>query len=80
MERISVLLATGVFALGLAMATSAQERRSSTVEQRAREAKMAYRAFERANSELYREFPMCVSELVPADNTTASTPKAETNK
>ena len=33
---------------------------------------------QRANS--LRDFPMCVGELVPAENTTASTPKAETEE
>jgi hypothetical protein len=42
--------------------------------------KMNYEKYESAMNELVRDFPMCVGELVPADNTTASTPKAETKK
>ena len=49
-------------------------------ELRARRPKMDYLNFMRAESELYREFPMCVGELVPAENTTASVPKAEPKK
>jgi hypothetical protein len=45
-----------------------------------RKAKMDYRNFERAESELYWEFPVCVGDLVPAENKTASTPKAEPKK
>lgn len=41
--------------------------------------KMDYRAFERVESELFRDFPSCVGELVPAENT-ASTKKAEPQK
>jgi hypothetical protein len=41
--------------------------------------RMNFRAFDSARSELFREFPSCVGELVTAD-TTASTPKAETAK
>jgi hypothetical protein len=46
----------------------------------ARRRKMDYLSFERAESELFREFPMCVGELVPAEKTTASVPKAEPKK
>lgn len=46
----------------------------------ARRGMMEFQAFMRAESELYREFPVCVGELVPAENTTASTPKAEPKK
>ncbi len=41
--------------------------------------RMDFRAFASARSELFREFPSCVGELVTAD-TIASTPKAETAK
>ena len=41
---------------------------------------MNYAKYESAMNELVRDFPMCVGELVPAENTTASTPKAETKK
>jgi hypothetical protein len=46
----------------------------------AREPKMNFQDVMREESELYREFPMCVGDLVPAEKTTASTPKAETKK
>ena len=46
----------------------------------ARESKMDFRSLMRAESELFREFPMCVGELVPAEKTTASVPKAEPKK
>ena len=49
-------------------------------ELRSREAKMDYLKFMRAESELYREFPVCFGELVPAENKTASTQKAEPKK
>ena len=49
-------------------------------ELRSRRAKMDYLNFMRAESELFREFPMCVGELVPAEKTTASVPKAEPKK
>ena len=42
--------------------------------------KMGYEKYESAMNELVRDFPMCVGELVPAENTTASTPKAETEE
>ena len=42
--------------------------------------KMSYEKRESAMNELFRDFPTCVGELVPAENTTASTPKAETKK
>jgi hypothetical protein len=42
--------------------------------------KMEFFQFSREESELFREFPSCVGELVPADNTTASVPKAESTK
>jgi hypothetical protein len=45
-----------------------------------RQDKMDFESFMRASNELYREFPMCVGELVPAENKTASVPKAETQK
>ena len=41
---------------------------------------MNYEKYESAMNELVRDFPMCVGELVPAENTTASTPKAEPKK
>ncbi len=43
-------------------------------------AKMSYPKYESALNELLRDFPSCVGELVPAENTTASTPKAELKK
>jgi len=46
----------------------------------AKSGKMGYEKYESAMNELVRDFPMCVGDLVPADNTTASTPKAETKK
>ena len=46
----------------------------------AQSGKMSYEKRESAMNELVRDFPMCVGDLVPADNTTASTPKAETKK
>ena len=45
-----------------------------------RERKMNYASFERAQSELYREFPVCVGELVPAENRIPSPKKAEPKK
>jgi hypothetical protein len=42
--------------------------------------KMNYEKYESAMNELVRDFPMCVGELVPAENTTAATPKAEPKK
>lgn len=42
--------------------------------------KMSYEKFEGALNEHFRDFPMCVGELVPAEKTTASTSKAETKK
>ena len=48
-------------------------------ELRAQVMKMNYRLFESKESELFREFPSCVGELVPA-KTTASTQKAESRK
>jgi hypothetical protein len=45
----------------------------------ARGKKMDYLEFRRAESELFREFPSCVGELVPAEKT-ASTAKVETPK
>lgn len=47
---------------------------------RAQQKEMDYDRFYRAEGELLREFPACVGELVPAENTTASTSKAETKK
>ncbi len=47
---------------------------------RAQQKEMSYERFDSAESELLREFPVCVGELVPAENTTASTPKAEPKK
>ncbi len=48
---------------------------------RARQKEMGFERYHSAEGELLREFPMCVDgELVPAENTTASTSKAETNK
>lgn len=38
----------------------------------ARYEKMDYREFRRAESELFREFPSCVGELVPAEKTTST--------
>jgi len=49
-------------------------------ELQSREDKMEFRKFERAENELFRDFPACVGELVPAENKTASTPKAEPKK
>jgi hypothetical protein len=46
----------------------------------ARSGKMNYEKYESAMSELVRDFPICVGELVPAENTTAATPKAELKK
>jgi len=42
--------------------------------------KMSYEKRESAMNELVRDFPMCAGELVPAENKTASVPKAETKK
>jgi hypothetical protein len=42
--------------------------------------KLDYAKFESAMNELVRDFPTCVGELVPAENKTASVPKAETKK
>ena len=47
---------------------------------RAQQKEMGYERFDEAEGELLREFPSCVGELVPAENTTASTPKVETKK
>lgn len=47
---------------------------------RAQQKEMDYDRFYRAEGELLREFPACVGELVPAENTTASMPKAEAKK
>jgi len=41
---------------------------------------MEYWAFQRAESDLFREFPVCVGQLVPAENKTAATPKVESRK
>jgi len=49
-------------------------------ELRSREDKMGYLNFMRARNELYRDFPVCVGELVPAENTTAVTSKADSKK
>jgi len=46
----------------------------------AQRGKMGYEKYESALNELARDFPMCVGELVPADNTTAAMPKAEPKK
>ena len=46
----------------------------------AQHGKMGYEKYESAMNELVRDFPMCVGELVPAENTTAATPKAEPKK
>lgn len=43
----------------------------------AREPKLNYLDMMRAESELYREFPVCVGEMVPAENKTPSPKKAE---
>ena len=45
-----------------------------------REPKMNYLDVMRAESELYREFPVCVGELVPAENKAITTQKAEPKK
>lgn len=42
--------------------------------------KMDYEKYESAMNELVRDFPACVGELVPEENTTASVPKAEPKK
>jgi hypothetical protein len=42
--------------------------------------KMSYEKYENAMNELVRDFPMCVGDLIPAENTTASVPKAEPKK
>jgi hypothetical protein len=42
--------------------------------------KMDYAKYESAMNDLFREFPACVGELVPIENTIASTPKAEAAK
>jgi len=49
-------------------------------ELRSRQGQMDFQKYMRAESELYREFPMCVGDLVPAENTTVSMPKAEIKK
>jgi hypothetical protein len=49
-------------------------------ELRAREPKMNYLDLMRAESELYREFPVCVGELVPAQNKNTAPKKAETKQ
>ena len=46
----------------------------------AQDGKMNYEKYESAMNELVRDFPMCVGDLVPAENTTASTPKADPKK
>lgn len=46
----------------------------------ANQKKMTYVKFESALDELYRDFPQCVGELVPAENTTASTSTVESRK
>jgi len=46
----------------------------------AREPKLSYLDMIRAEGELYREFPVCVGELVPAENKTPMPQKAETKK
>ena len=45
-----------------------------------REPKMNYLDVMRAESELYREFPVCVGELVPAENKAITPQKAEPKK
>ena len=45
-----------------------------------REPRMEWVEFQRASNELYREFPVCVGELVPAENKTATTRKEEPGK
>ena len=45
-----------------------------------REPKMSYLDRLRAESELYREFPVCVGELVPAENPSPLPKKAELKK
>jgi hypothetical protein len=45
-----------------------------------RESKMNYASFERAQNELYRDFPVCVGELVPADKKTPTPQKADPKK
>jgi len=42
--------------------------------------KLPWAKFQSARSELLREFPACIGELVPAENTIASAPKAEAKK
>jgi hypothetical protein len=46
----------------------------------AQSGKMSYEKRESAMNELMREFPICVGELVPAENTTVSKSKAEPKK
>lgn len=46
----------------------------------AKSGKMHYEKYESAMNELVRDFPMCMGELVPAENTTAATLKAEPKK
>jgi hypothetical protein len=46
----------------------------------AREPKLNYLDVMRAESELYREFPVCVGEMVPAGNKTITPQKAETKQ
>jgi hypothetical protein len=41
---------------------------------------MNYLDVMRAESELYREFPVCVGEMVPADNKTTTPKKADTKQ
>ena len=49
-------------------------------ELRSRGDKMGYLNFTRARNELYRDFPICVGELTPAENSTAATSQAESKK
>lgn len=42
--------------------------------------KVGFEKYQEKIAELYRDFPTCVGELVPAKNKTASVPKAETKK
>ncbi|HEU5135011.1 MAG TPA: hypothetical protein VFU13_07690 [Steroidobacteraceae bacterium] len=46
----------------------------------ARSKKWDYAKLESALNELYGEFPICVGELVPAENSTASRSKVEAKK
>jgi hypothetical protein len=49
-------------------------------ELRSRREKMEFLNFMREQSELFREFPSCVGELVPAEDNTASAQKVESRK